>query len=64
MLCEPGVVVHAYNLSTWEAEEGGFGLAKSRPAWVTLCKYCVHMHVNGKKIAVKTIPGMGEKGKF
>jgi hypothetical protein len=28
---EPGVVVHAFNPSTWEAEAGGF----LRPAWST-----------------------------
>jgi hypothetical protein len=26
-----------------------------------LCKYCVHMYVNGK-IPVETIPGMGREG--
>jgi hypothetical protein len=26
-----------------------------------LCKYCVHMHVNGKMIPVETVPGMGGK---
>jgi hypothetical protein len=30
---EPGVVAHAFNLSTWEAEAGGF--LSSRPAWST-----------------------------
>ena len=30
---EPGVVVHAFNPSTWEAEAGGF--LSSRPAWST-----------------------------
>jgi hypothetical protein len=30
---EPGVVVHAFNPSTWEAEVGGF--LSSRPAWST-----------------------------
>jgi hypothetical protein len=29
----PGVVVHAFNPSTWEAEAGGF--LSSRPAWST-----------------------------
>jgi hypothetical protein len=29
--CEPGVVVHTFNPSTWEAEAGGF--LSSRPAW-------------------------------
>jgi major histocompatibility complex class I len=29
----PGVVVHAFNPSTWEAEAGG--LKSSRPAWST-----------------------------
>jgi hypothetical protein len=29
----PGVVVHAFNPSTWEAETGGF--LSSRPAWST-----------------------------
>ena len=28
-----GVVAHAFNSSTWEAEEGGF--LSSRPAWAT-----------------------------
>jgi hypothetical protein len=28
-----GVVVHAFNPSTWEAEAGGF--LSSRPAWST-----------------------------
>jgi hypothetical protein len=27
----PGVVVHAFNLGTWEAEAGGF--LSLRPAW-------------------------------
>jgi hypothetical protein len=30
---ELGVVVHAFNPSTWEAEAGGF--LSSRPAWST-----------------------------
>jgi hypothetical protein len=30
---KPGVVVHAFNLSTWEADAGGF--LSSRPAWST-----------------------------
>jgi hypothetical protein len=30
---QPGVVVHAFNPSTWEAEAGGF--LSSRPAWST-----------------------------
>jgi hypothetical protein len=30
---EPGVVVHAFNTSTLEAEAGGF--LSSRPAWST-----------------------------
>jgi hypothetical protein len=30
---KPGVVAHAYNPSTWEAEAGGF--LSSRPAWST-----------------------------
>jgi hypothetical protein len=29
----PGVVVHTFNHSTWEAEAGGF--LSSRPAWST-----------------------------
>jgi major histocompatibility complex class I len=29
----PGVVVHAFNASIWEAEAGGF--LSSRPAWST-----------------------------
>jgi hypothetical protein len=29
----PGVVVHAFNPSTWEAEAGGF--LSTRPAWST-----------------------------
>jgi hypothetical protein len=29
----PGMVVHAFNPSTWEAEAGGF--LSSRPAWST-----------------------------
>jgi hypothetical protein len=29
----PGVVVHAFNPSTWEGEAGGF--LSSRPAWST-----------------------------
>jgi hypothetical protein len=29
----PGVVAHAFNPSTWEAEAGGF--LSSRPAWST-----------------------------
>jgi hypothetical protein len=28
---KPGVVEHVFNLSTWEAEAGGF--LSSRPAW-------------------------------
>ncbi len=32
-LFEPGVVAHAFNPSTWEAEAGGF--LSSRPAWST-----------------------------
>jgi hypothetical protein len=31
--CKPGVVAHAFNPSTWEAEAGGF--LSSRPAWST-----------------------------
>jgi hypothetical protein len=31
---ELGVVVHAFNPSTWEAEAGGF--LSSRPAWSTM----------------------------
>jgi hypothetical protein len=30
---QPGVVLHAFNPSTWEAEAGGF--LSSRPAWST-----------------------------
>jgi hypothetical protein len=30
---KPGVVAHAFNSSTWEAEAGGF--LSSRPAWST-----------------------------
>ena len=30
---QPGMVAHACNLSTWEAEAGGF--PSSRPAWST-----------------------------
>jgi hypothetical protein len=30
---EPGVVAHAFNPSTWEAEAGGF--MSSRPVWST-----------------------------
>jgi hypothetical protein len=30
---QPGVVAHAFNPSTWEAEAGGF--LSSRPAWST-----------------------------
>jgi hypothetical protein len=30
---KPGVVVHAFNPSTWEAEAGEF--LSSRPAWFT-----------------------------
>jgi hypothetical protein len=30
---QPGVVAHAFNLSTWEAEAGGF--LSLRPAWST-----------------------------
>jgi hypothetical protein len=30
---KPGVVAHAFNPSTWEAEAGGF--LSSRPAWST-----------------------------
>jgi hypothetical protein len=33
MAVEPGVVAHAFNPSTWEAEAGGF--LSSRPAWST-----------------------------
>jgi hypothetical protein len=32
-ICELGVVVYAFNPSTWEAEAGGF--LSSRPAWFT-----------------------------
>jgi major histocompatibility complex class I len=32
-LMKPGVVAHAFNLSIWEAEAGGF--LSSRPAWST-----------------------------
>jgi hypothetical protein len=31
----PGVVAHAFDPSTWEAEAGGF--LSSRPAWSTEC---------------------------
>ena len=30
---KPGMVAHTFNLSTWEAESGGF--LSSRPAWST-----------------------------
>jgi hypothetical protein len=30
---QPGMVAHAFNPSTWEAEAGGF--LSSRPAWFT-----------------------------
>jgi hypothetical protein len=30
---QPGMVVHAFNPSTWEAEAGG--ILSSRPAWST-----------------------------
>jgi major histocompatibility complex class I len=33
ILLEPGVVAHAFNPSTWEAEAGGF--LSSWPAWST-----------------------------
>jgi hypothetical protein len=32
---EPGMVAHAFNPSTWEAEASGF--LSSRPAWSTEC---------------------------
>jgi major histocompatibility complex class I len=32
---EPGVVVHAFNPSTWEAEAEAGGFLSSRPAWST-----------------------------
>jgi hypothetical protein len=32
-MMEPGVVAHAFNLSTWEAEAGRF--LSLRPAWST-----------------------------
>jgi major histocompatibility complex class I len=32
-LPRPGMVAHAFNPSTWEAEAGGF--LSSRPAWST-----------------------------
>jgi hypothetical protein len=32
-MCQPGVVAHAFNPSTREAEAGGF--LSSRPAWST-----------------------------
>jgi hypothetical protein len=29
-----------------------------------MCKYCVHMHINGKMVPVETIPGMaGQRDK-
>jgi major histocompatibility complex class I len=31
--CKKGVVAHAFNPSTWEAEAGGF--LSSRPTWST-----------------------------
>ena len=33
LILEPGVVAHAFNPSTWEAEAGGF--QSLRPAWST-----------------------------
>jgi hypothetical protein len=33
VFASPGVVAHAFNPSTWEAEAGGF--LSSRPAWST-----------------------------
>ena len=33
MEAQPGVVAHAFNPRTWEAEAGGF--LSSRPAWST-----------------------------
>jgi major histocompatibility complex class I len=33
MIGGPGMVVHAFNPSIWEAEVGGF--LSSRPAWST-----------------------------
>jgi hypothetical protein len=33
VIFQPGVVVHAFNPSTWEAEAGEF--LSSRPAWST-----------------------------
>jgi hypothetical protein len=33
MMTQPGMVAHAFNPSTWEAEAGGF--LSLRPAWST-----------------------------
>jgi hypothetical protein len=33
---------------------------KGMGGWIW-CKYCVYMYVNGKMIAVKTLPGMGKR---
>jgi hypothetical protein len=32
---QPGMVAHAFNPSTWEAEAGAGGFLSSRPAWST-----------------------------
>jgi hypothetical protein len=39
---------------------GGVGTSGSREevGRVNICKYCVHIHVNGKMISVETVPGM------
>jgi hypothetical protein len=39
---------------------GGKRWGNSEGGWMW-CKYCVHLHVNGKLISVETVPGMGEK---
>jgi hypothetical protein len=41
-------------------EKGGMWV-KGQEGWI-LCKYCVHMYVNGKTRTTETIVGMGEGG--
>jgi hypothetical protein len=45
---------------------GGLAPVEGGGCMEILCKYCVHVCVNGKMRLVETIPGMGKevKGKF
>jgi hypothetical protein len=50
------MVVHAYNLSSWEVESTGRKIVSSRPAWATKkARLCFKEKEQGRKICLNTV---------